>query len=77
MPRDADDILVLHDPQSLVSEKQHEAVEKDSSDLPALDHDFCHSDLFLLSLSTSLQSRHPCFQPGDPVDELLVLLLWL
>ena len=40
-----------------------------------LDHDVCHSDLFLLSLSMSLQGRHPCFQSGDPVDELLILLL--
>ena len=37
-----------------------------------LNHDLCHSDLFLLSLSMSLQSRHPCFQSGDPVNELLV-----
>ena len=40
-----------------------------------LDHDFCHSALFLLSLSMSLQGRHPSFQSGDPVVELLVLLL--
>ena len=63
--------------RSQVSEKQHEAVDADSSDLPATvgEHDFCHSGLFLLRLSMSLQSRHPCFQSGDPVDEMLVLLL--
>ena len=40
-----------------------------------LDHDFCHSDLFLQGLSRSLQGRHPCFQSLNRVDELLVLLL--
>ena len=40
-----------------------------------LDHDFCHSDLFLLSLSMSLRGRHPCSQSRGPVDELPVLLL--
>ena len=38
-------------------------------------HGLNHSDLFLLSLSVSLQGRHHCFQSRDPVDELPVLLL--
>ena len=36
-----------------------------------LDHDFSHSDLFLLSLSMSLQGRHPCFQ-----SEILSMNCW-
>ena len=41
-----------------------------------LEKPFSRTDLSLLSFGVCLQGRHPCFQPRDRVNELLVLLLY-